>query len=86
MSGNDSEKIHDIENYERKEKTSKSFARNMDKDFDADPDIEIPERISPSSEMNLETVLRNLGSILQNSKEKHSHSVLVGYRYGTSSS
>ena len=79
LSRNDSDKIHGIEKFERKEKTSKSFARNIYKDLidiDANPDIEIPMENSPSSEMNLEAIFRNLGSILQNGIEKQSHKEL----------
>ena len=68
-SENSSDEIHDIEKFERDEKSLKSLARNIDKELinvDEEPAVKIPEKISPSSELNLETVFKNLGSILQN--------------------
>ena len=70
-----SNETHDIEKFEIDERSKKSYARNIDKeliDVDADPDVEIPEEISPTSKMNLETIFKNLGLILQDSMDKQS--------------
>ena len=74
LSKEDQDEIRDIGKFEKQEKSLRSFARNIDKkliDINADPEVEIPDQISPKSKMNLETIFKNLGSILQNSMEKH---------------
>ena len=71
----DQDKIHGINKFEIQDKSMKSYTRNIDKkliDVNADPEVDIPDQISPTSEMNLETIYKNLGSTLQVSKKNHS--------------
>ena len=46
-----------------------------DVDVEADPDISIPEEISPASSSNLEMVFHKLGSIIKKPMEKNSQEV-----------
>lgn len=73
LGDNVSDEIHDIEKFEKKERASRSFAGNINKnlvDIDADQGVKIREESSPISEMNLESIHKNLCSILQHSMEK----------------
>ena len=76
-SSNDS--IHNIEKFKIEEKKKKIFIRDLPDesiDTEADPKIDIPEEISPTSARNLETVFHKLGSIIEKSMEKQSYKEL----------
>jgi len=70
-----SDSIHNLEEFEMEEKENKTFIRNLPADSidtKADPDVEIPEEISPTSTKHLESVFHKLGSIIEKSMEKQS--------------
>ncbi len=71
--------VHNIEAFEIEKKKKKTLIRDLPDDSidtEADPKIDIPEEISPTSTRNLETVFHKLGSIIEKSMEKQSHKEL----------
>ena len=67
--------IHDIQAFETEEKKKKTLIRDLPAesiDTEADPLIDVPEEISPTSARNLEAVFYKLGSIIEKSMEKQS--------------
>ena len=69
--------IHDINELERERKMKNLTERILPKekiDTEADPDVSIPDEISPSSASNLEMVFNKLGTLLEKSIEKQDSS------------
>ena len=69
--------IHDINKLEKERKMKNLTERILPKekiDLDADPEVNIPEEISPSSASNLEMVFNKLGSLLEKSMDKQDSS------------
>ena len=72
--GNENEIVHNLKKLD-KGRDRKRLAERVfpaeDIDTEADPDISIPEEISPTSSSNLEMVFHKLGSIIEKSMEKN---------------
>ena len=69
--------IHDIHKLEKHRKRKNLAERILPKekiDLEADPEVSIPEEISPTSASNLEMVFNKLGSLLEKSMEKQDSS------------
>ena len=65
--------IHDIDELERDHRKKSLSLRVMSEneiDTDADPEVMIPDKISPTSSANLEMVFNKLGSFIKKSMEK----------------
>ena len=72
------EVIHDLKKFEEDYKEKSTYVRDMQKgsvDIQADPQVEIPEEISPKSSTNLEIVFHKLGAIIEKSMEKSTKEV-----------
>ena len=68
------EVIHDLQKFEEEFSEKRTHVRDMPKgsdDTEADPQVDIPEEISPKSSTNLEIVFRKLGAIIEMSMESN---------------
>ena len=66
--------IHKLDKEQRKKNLSGKVMSEDEIDTKADPEVSLPEKISPTSSANLEMVFNKLGSIIEKSMEKQENS------------
>ena len=65
--------VNDINKFDQEDKVNKSYIHDMPSEsvnIRADPEVKIPEKISPTSSTNLEVLFHKLGEIIKKSMEK----------------